>query len=318
MKNSVKYFGVDVSKNTLHLAAKERFLKEFRNSSQGHEQLLKFLSSKNNPHLIMEASGGYERTVCEALQDAGITVSIVQPSCIRHFAKSIKVLAKTDQIDARVIAQFGDAIRPPATPKTRENVRKMRILTDRRQQVVEDRVRETNRMEACPDAEICQQIKAHIDCLGKLEEDLNNQIQDLIRNDQELNAKARVLMKQTGVGTHTTRTLLGHFPELGSLTRQQVAAMAGLAPHPRESGKWQGKRRIHGGRAAIRKALYMAAKSAARWCPVLSPFFQKLRDSGKAYNVAIIACARKLLVRLNTLMKPFQHTDSEPIPAITA
>lgn len=303
MKTQSSYTGIDVSKKTLHLATSEKFVREFDNTIAGVQALVDHLR-KNSPELIvLEASGGYERLACEALQDAGLPVSVVQPACVRHFAKSIKVLAKTDEIDAKVIARFGEATKPEITEKTPENVRKIRALSDRRRQVIEDRVRECNRMETCADAEILEQLRESIERLQQAENELNEQIDALRQSDPVFKGKSTVMMGQKGIGEKTANILLAQFPELGSLTRHQVAALAGLAPHAQESGSWKGKRRIYGGRAEVRKAMYMAAKSAARWCPVISVFYQRLRQSGKAYNVALIACARKMLIRLNTLLK---------------
>ncbi|MEZ5944863.1 MAG: transposase [Planctomycetaceae bacterium] len=198
------------------------------------------------------------------------------------------------------------------TPKTPENTRKLRALSDRRQQVVEDRVREMARLEACADAEIAAFIRESIESLETVERTLDEQIERLIQTDVEFQEKAQILSAQKGVGQKTVNILLSHFPELGTLTRGQVA---GLAPHARESGTWCGRRRIYGGRAAARHAMYMAAKTAARWCPVISEFYQRLRERGKPYNVAIIACARKMLVHLNTQLKP-KNRKSPPITTI--
>lgn len=309
MKTNTVYLGIDVSKATLHLARPEKFLKKFNNNPEGHRLLIDYIAELAPKGIVLEASGGYERMATEAMQDAGLAVTVAQPACVRYFAKSIKVLAKTDEIDAKVIARFGVATQPAPTPKTPENSRKIRGLSDRRQQIIEDRVRETNRLEACADVEIAKTIRASIDHLEQTERVIDIQIKDLIEANAELRQKAAVMMQQKGIGQKTATTLLAHFNELGSLTRQQVAALAGMAPHPQESGKWNGKRRIYGGRAATRKAMYMAAKSAARWCPVISVFYKRLRENGKPYSVAIIACARKMLIRLNTLLKQMNQEN---------
>jgi transposase len=312
MKTQPLYFGIDVSKSKLHLATPHKFLAEFDNTVAGHQKLVEQLLRQVPRGIVLEASGGYERLLCEALQDAGLPVTVAQPGCIKHFAKSLKVLAKTDQIDAQIIARFGEATQPQPTPKTPENLRKLRALIDRRQQIVEDRVRESNRLETTADAHIAGHIQVQLTHLEHLETGLDQQIAALLETDAQLLQKKQQLTQLKGVGPQTAATLLAHLPELGSLDRQQVAALAGVAPHPNESGRWKGKRRIYGGRAAIRKAMYMAAKSAARWCPVISPFYQRLRNNGKTYNQALIACARKMLIRLNTLMKTLQLQTSTP------
>jgi len=317
MKTHATYLGIDVSKTTLHLATSERFVKKFDNTTSGHRQLIERIVKLGSPAVVLEASGGYERRVCEALQDVGLAVTVAQPGCVRNFAKSLKVLAQTDEIDAQVIARFGEATQPSPTPRTAENVRQIRALCDRRQQVVEDRVRETNRLEACADSDIAADIQTSIEELSETEHDLDRRINELMKSDVELKQKADVMMEQKGVGEKTASVLLAQLPELGSLTREQAAALAGLAPHGQESGNWKGKRRIYGGRAAARKALYMAARVAARWCPVISEFYNRLRAIGKAYKVAIIACARKMIVRLNTLLKQFHTTENSPNATIT-
>ena len=216
-------------------------------------------------------------------------MTVAQPACVRHFALSVKVLAKTDEIDARVIARFGNATQPEPTPQTSVEVRKIRALCDRRQQIIEDRVREQNRLESCADAEVVADIENNINALQQVESDLDHRINELIKSDETMQRKAKVMMQQKGVGNCTTRALLAYLPELGTLTRGQAAALVGLAPYANESGTQRGQRRIIAGRAAVRKSLYMAAVTAARWCPVLSLFYKQLRARGKSYKTAIIA-----------------------------
>jgi len=186
-------------------------------------------------------------------------------------------------------------------------------LRDRREQIVQDRVREQNRLETCPDPDMAKQIRQSIRRLQNQEKKLDKQIEQHLKEDPQLSAKADTMTAVKGVGDKTAATLLAHLPELGHVGRQQIAALAGLAPHPRDSGQWKGKRRIFGGRAAVRKALYMAAKSAARFCPVIRLFYQRLRDAGKPYKVALIACARKILIRLNTLIRTLTHPNQQNI-----
>ena len=312
---TVAYLGIDVSKTSLHLGAATRFLRTFENSLQGHDRLIEYLAEHKAARIVLEASGGYERAVCDRLHDAGLKVTVAQPSCVRHFARSLKVLAKTDEIDACVIARFGEATQPEATSPTPQNTRRIRALCDRRQQVIEDRVREQNRLEACADSLIANEIFASIEALQATEERIDRQIDSLLQADEVMQHKADVMMQQKGVGQRTARAVLAWLPELGTLNRGQVAALAGLAPYADDSGTKHGKRRIYAGRAALRKALYMAAKTAARWCPVLSEFYNRLREAGKSYNTAIIACARKLIVRLNSLIKALDTETNSPIAA---
>ena len=173
-------------------------------------------------------------------------------------------------------------------------------------------MREENRLETCVDPDIRDLIEESVRRLTETEAELERQISELLCSDAEFRRKAEQLQTQPGVGEKTATVLLAHFPELGTLTRGQTAALAGLAPYANESGQWKGHRRIYGGRAMVRRAMYLAAKSAARWCPVISEFYQRLREAGKTYNQALIACARKLLVRLNTVLKqlPEQSTST--------
>ena len=297
------YLGIDVAKKDLCLATSQKALRVLAHTNEGFQTLIQLLTQWGNPHVILEDSGGDERALTDALHDAGITVSVVQPGCVRHFAKSLKVLAKTDAIDATVLARFGEATQPQPTEKTPPATRRLRALADRRTQLVEDRTREKNRHGSCPDRAIAQEIRRRIKPLTTLIEKLDLPVQELIAEEEVLAAKATALQTATGVGTQTACILLAHLPELGTLSRQAVAALAGVAPHPQESGNWTGKRRIDGGRKVVRKALSLAAKSAAQHGPHLAPFYQRLRAANKPYNVALIAIARKLLIRLNTLLK---------------
>ena len=312
MKTNAVYLGIDVSKHKLHVASPDRLIGEFPNSCSGHQSLIARLQTLRPQLIVLEASGGYERLVCEALQDAALPVNVSQPSSVRYFGLSQRVLAKTDQIDAKVIAQFAEATKPRVTPKTPQNVRRIRALQTRRQQIIDDRVQEQGRLESCADKQIATQMRAAIRRLQSIEKTLDQQILKLRKSDAEFNKKSQVLLQQVGVGDGTVAALLSYCPELGTMNRKQIAALAGIAPYARESGTWKGKRRIFAGRAALRKAMYLAARTAARLCPVIRPFYERLRDAGKCYKVAIIACARKMLIHLNSIMKPFheQHDNT--------
>lgn len=312
MKATTSYLGIDTGKQHLHLGTPQRCLAVFDNTPAGHRKLVKRIATLKPACIAIEASGGYERMAVEALQDADLPVAVVAPGCVRHFAMSAKVLAKTDAIDAAVIARYAQAHQPEPSPKTPESTRQLRALRDRREQIVEDRVRETNRLEACADGQIARQIKASIKRLKAQEKKLDQSIRQHIKADEHLRSKAKTLTAVKGVGPQTAATVLAHLPELGRLNRQQAAALVGVAPHARESGTWKGKRHIHGGRAAVRKALYLAARTAACHCPVMSVFYKRLRQAGKAYNVAIIAVARKILIHLNSLIRQTDPPNTAP------
>lgn len=245
MKTNTDYLGIDVSKTKLHLGDEQRFLQEVTNDVDGIRRLVDFARKRNPEVVIVEATGGYETLLVDSLHDAGIPVNVAQPGCVRHFARSIKVLAKTDSIDAMVIARFGAGTRPQPTPRSPENIRRFRALTHRREQTVEDRVREENRLESCRDTIVRKQIQASVRRLRKQELRLDTQIQELREADETLSRKATVMAQLKGVGDKTVNTLLAHLPELGTLSRQQIASLAGLAPHPKESGSWRGRRTIY-------------------------------------------------------------------------
>jgi len=297
---STVYLGIDVSKKSLDLAATDRYLGRFDNNPDGRRRLIRRIKALEPTRVALEATGGYERPATEALQDAGLDVAIVQPACVRHFARSLKLRAKTDPIDAQLIARFAQATEPTPAQRPDPEATRMRALRDRRRQIIEDRVREQNRLEACPDPRLRTEIKRSITRLRKLETSLDQQIERCIERSRALRDKARVLCQAKGVGAQVAATLLAHLPELGQVNRQQIAALAGLAPYAHESGQRKGRRTIYGGPAEVRRILYLAALSAARWDPVLHAFYQRLLDAGKLKRVALIAVARKLLIRLNT------------------
>jgi len=304
------YIGIDISKRTLDIATSDRYLGQVPNTPTGHAQLLEQLATldaeQNNVHLAMEASGGYERPLLQHLLTAGSHVSVVQPACVRHFAKSLKLHAKTDRIDAMLIARFAATTKPNPAEKPCKTSEKLRALRDRRDQIIDDRVREQNRLECCDNTTIARMIKQSIVRLRKLESQLDDQITRCLSRSKSLSAKADRLTQVVGIAQQTAVTLLAHLPELGTVNRQQIAALAGLAPYAHDSGAMRGKRRIFGGRAVVRRALYMASLSAVRHDAVLRTFYQRLLAAGKAKKVALCACAQKLLVHVNSLCAQVQ------------
>lgn len=294
--------GIDVSKHHLDAGTARRSWKRLANDEQGRRSLIDQIRTAVPTLVVVESTGGYERPIVEALHRASIPVAVVQPSCVRYFARSIKVLAKTDAIDARILARFGEATEPRPTQPTDPAIVALRAKRDRRDQIIEDRVREENRLEACVDPTIRRQLQASIRRLKLAEAKLDAAISAAIKENEDLAARNQVLQSEIGVAQQTATTLLCYLPELGTLNRQKVSALAGLAPYDRSSGQYQGKRTIYGGRARLRTALYMAALTAARSKGELGIFYRKLRTRGKIAKVALIAVARKLLVRLNSLM----------------
>lgn len=313
------YLGIDVSKNNLDLANTQKYLGQFNQTPKGLSRIIKQIQKQNPKLVTLEATGGYERDIVTKLLDANIPVAVTQPSCVRHFAQGCGLRAKTDAIDAQLLATFGQAINPRRAEKPSEAVLRLRALRDRREQIVDDRVREQNRLESCLDRTIQAELKRSIKRLKNQEAKLDKQIAVCVKQDQQLREKANVLGRAKGVGPIVTVTLLSYLPELGKVNRQQIASLVGIAPHPRESGRWRGKRSIAGGRAQVRHMLYLAALTAAHHDPVLHAFYQRLLVAGKEKKVALIAVARKLLVHLNTLMaEHLRKEQSPPTRATTA
>jgi len=303
---SESYFGIDTSKSTLDLANETRFLGSFTNDIKGRKRLIAYLGKLGVKAIAVEATGIYSRAVADELVHHNYRVYVVQPGRVRAFAKSQGILAKTDRMDGQVIARFIAASRDlriykPASAEHRH----LASLTNRRDQIVEDRTREKCRLEACMCPAIRRDIEENIDLLTERIDSFQAQINAAIEADSDLAAKSKELRKETGVGPIVSACLMVHMPELGTINRQEAAALAGVAPYADDSGNNHGKREIYGGRSRVRKALYLAARSAARFNPDLKIFYQRLVQKGKPKQLALIAVARKIIVRLNTMMR--QH-----------
>lgn len=309
---SVVYFGIDISKAYLDLATQDRYLGQYANVSEAFPSLLSVLGSSDSCQIGLESTGVYSQAIANYLSDAGYTVYMIQPGRVRWFARSQGVLAKTDAIDGKVIAQYiahTAGLRPYQNPAT--EAKSLRALIDRRDQLVSDRQREKCRREACRDAAMSIHINEFITALTTLIRDLEGRIDEAITASEHLKQKADCMQEVSGVGRQTAACLLTHLPELGAVNRQKIAALAGLAPYPDDSGTKTGKRRIYGGRARVRRALYLAALSASRHNATLHKLYVHLLSKGKEKKVALMAVARRLLAYLNGLMKPFQN---EPEP----
>jgi transposase len=298
---TIIYAGLDIAKTTLelHLAGQTHTL---ANDRQGHAQLLKVLRP-HPAHLVCEATGGYERASVRALQAAGVPVSLLEAGRVRHFARAQGRRAKTDALDARVLAEYGEAFRPAATPAPTEQQETLRQLTTRRRQLVETLTAETNRSAHYFDPFCQKQARASRRLLEKQIGQCEEAILALIARDADLAAKAARLDAIPGVGPTTAAIVLAEMPELGTLTDESAAALAGLAPYNRDSGTQNGGRHISGGRASVRRALYMAALSGVKHDPILKEFYLRLRAAGKKPKVALVACMRKLIVLMNRLLK---------------
>lgn len=301
---SEAFAGVDVSKAALDLCIRPLgFERSFPNDRKGQKALLRALLDRPVALVVLEASGGYERAALAVLAEAGLPVFRADPKRVRRYAQAAGVLAKTDRLDARVLADFARDLRPALRPLPERALLELAELVQRRAQLVELKGVEDNRIETANAPEALRSIEAVVAALegeiGRVEAEIARRI--AARPDWE--ARVRLLASVPGVGDVTSQTLLAELPELGSLGRGEIASLAGLAPFARESGALKGKRFIRGGRASVRKALYMAALVAVRWNPVLKAFYERLLAKGKPKKLALTACMRKLLVILNSMTR---------------
>lgn len=252
---------------------------------------------------VMEATGGLEIAVAALLIDAGIKTSIINPRQIRNFALALNTRAKTDGIDAMVIARFAEAMKPEPRPFPSKQQKELREMITRRRQLVEARSAEKNRLSIVDDKFIRKNIGKHISWLSRQIGDLEKHIDSIVKSSPAWTMQKEILTSQKGIGDVTACTLLAVLPELGTISRRQISALAGLAPFTRSSGKWKGKSFVTGGREPVRRVLYMALKSARRFNPVIAEFYDRLISQGKDKPVARIACMRKILTILNALMR---------------
>ena len=299
---AILYIGLDIAKLSLelHLAGKSLTL---ANTPKGHAQLLKKLRSHAHPHLICEASGGYEQAVVRVLQAAHIPVSLVEAGRIRHYARAQGQRAKTDSIDASVLAAYGRAMEPAATPPASPVQQRLADVATRRRQLVRTLTAERNRTEHYTDPLCLRQARQLLKTMEKQIEQCDRSIAQLIASDAQLTHKATRLDAIAGVGPVVAATMLAEMPELGTLSSQSAAALAGVAPYNDDSGPHSGPRYIRGGRRNVRCALYMAALSAVRHDRILKAFYLRLLAAGKKPKVALTACMRKLIILMNRLLK---------------
>jgi transposase len=296
------YIGIDVAKDRLDIATSDGEVWECANREQDFAELVQRLSARAVQLIVLEASGGYEGAVVGSLNQAGLPVVVVNPRQVRDFAKASGRLAKTDQIDARVLALFGQAIRPQLRPLKDEQTQQLHALLLRREQVLSMLVAERQRLALAPVA-LRTEIKEHIHFLVKRLKDINGGLDDLIRQSPLWQEREALFEPVKGVGPQLLRALCADLPELGHLNRRQIAALVGVAPFNCDSGTLRGKRRCWGGRAQLRSVLFMACKSAVRFNPVIRAFYERLIQAGKPYKLAITACARKLLTIINAMVR---------------
>ena len=304
MKEQLVYLGVDIAKSYLD-ATIENEKRRFSNDAIGHRQLIEWI--KQMPakvQVICEPSGGYERRLVQALARAQIKVSLVQANRVRQFARAAGILAKTDRIDAEVLCEFGKVMQPQTVTAATLEQEHLRELESQRRHLTRLLVMEQNRGARVSDASVVKLNRSLINQIKKQIEKLDLLIKEHIEQSPRLSAKAEKLTSIKGVGLRTAALLLAQMPELGQLNRREVAALVGVAPFNRDSGKMRGKRAIYGGRRPVRHGLYMAALVAARHNPILRQFYLRLRAAGKPAKVALTATMRKLLIVLNSSLKP--------------
>ncbi len=313
MTSNAEFVGIDVSKATLDVATWTRNeYRRFSNEPQGIQELIAWLKELRPELIVLEATGGLELPFVAELATVKMPVAVVNPRRIREFARSIGQLAKTDKLDAKVMAHFGAATHPEARQLPTEEEEKLTALMTRRRQIIEMLTAEKNRVHSTRFA-MKERIETHITWLEKELQDLDKEIADFIQQSPLWKEKEQLLRSVPGIGPVTSATLLAMLPELGTLNRQKIAALVGVAPVNKDSGKRQKKRRVFGGRANVRSVLYMAALSASKHNPRIKAFYDHLLRMGKEKKVALTACMRKLLVILNAIVHNNQAFSCVPI-----
>jgi transposase len=305
------YVGIDVSKDRLDVHVRptgEAFV--VTRDGKGLEELVDRLRALTPTLIAVEATGGFETIVAAAVAGATLPLAVVNPAQVRHFARAIGKRAKTDPIDAAVIAHFAEAVKPEPRPIPDAEARLLGELVARRRQIIEMLVAERQREKRVAAVRVRKSLARHIAALEKELPVIDGDIDTMVRGSPVWREKEDLLVSFPGVGGILARTFLAEMPELGGLRRRQVASLVGVAPYTRQSGRWRGKSMIGGGRAAARSAVYLAALSAIRCNPTLKAFYQHLLKAGKPKMVALIAVARKILTILNAMLrdkKPWQH-----------
>jgi len=305
------YVGIDIAKSSMEVVMHEN--KDhwtYANDESGLTKLLAKMKRLAPVLIVMEATGGYEVVVASELQSQGYPVAVVNPRHIRDFARSVGILAKTDILDAKVIARYAATVQPACRQLPGKDTQKLGVILMRRRQVIAMLTAEKNRLHQA-DPAVKDRIREHITFLEHELDDTNRELKQLVEDNPEWKEKSDIIQSIPGVGPALAVTLLADFPELGKLNRKQIAALGGLAPFNRDSGTLRGKRTIWGGRASVRAALYMGTLVATRYNPVIRRFYTRLISAGKAKKVALTACMRKLLTILNVMIKhhsTWQHT----------
>ena len=307
------FAGIDVAKDRLDLALRPSgTLRTVAYDAAGISSLVSELQSLGPSAVVLESTGGLELPLAGALAAASLPVAVVNPRQVRDFAKATGRLAKTDLLDAQVLAHFAEAVRPEVRPLPDSETQELHSLTARRTQVVEMLVAEKNRLGRAGQA-VAPRIQVHIQWLEQELKDLDRGLRDMLRRSPVWREQDDLLRSVPGVGPQLSVALLADLPELGSLERRQIAALAGVAPMNRDSGTMRGRRTVSGGRGRVRAVLYMGALVASQHNPVIRSFYQRLLAAGKPKKLALTACMRKLLTILNSMVKHGQRWDPHVI-----
>jgi len=303
MKKQAAYMGIDVSKASLEVAWwGQTGTEQFENSGAGIDQLLEQLQQADVALIVVEATGGYEQALVTALAQVGLPVALLNPTRVRRFAQARGQQAKTDRLDAHVLADFGQAMQPALWVAKSAVEEQISLQMTRRRQLNKHISMEKNRLGTCHPHNR-NSLQRHLAWLQAELQHIEQEIEALLQSDPAYQQKAQHLLSVPGVGPVTANTLLAHMPELGRANRKQIAALAGVAPLNRDSGRQRGQRRTFGGRSVVRNVLYMAALSASKHNPQIKPFYERLVANGKEKKVALTACMRKLLIILNAITR---------------
>jgi transposase len=308
--------GIDVSKDSLDIFI-DAPAEEYRVANQTDDiaALAERLKASAPDHVVVEASGGFEAGVVTALAARGLPVCRVSPQRVRSFARAIGALAKNDRLDARLLARYGRDCRPQVSRLTDVETAELEALLQRRRQLIEMHVAEQNRLETAPRV-VAKQLREHLRWLEKRIADADKELRQRLARTAVWREQDELVQSVPGVGPVMSLTLLASLSELGRLNRKQIAALVGVAPYARDSGRRRGRRHTAGGRRVVRTVLYMATRSAVRFNPVLKQFYERLKSAGKASKVALTACSRKLLTILNAMVRDGTRWDASREPQI--
>jgi transposase len=311
-----RFVGIDVSKDHLDVVVRpDGTHTRVPNTDDGLDRLVATLGPLGATLIVVEATGGYQRRAVAALSVAALPVAVINPARAREFARAAGRLAKTDAVDAAVLAEFAERMRPPVRPLPDAEAQKMQALLARRGQLVGMRTMERNRLAGATDRTVRRSIEGHLRWLERQIAGTERELDAAIEASPVWKAKDELLQSIPGIGPGVARTLLFELPELGRLSREQIGALAGLAPVNRDSGRWSGQRCIAGGRAVVRTAVYMATHAARKWNPALKAFADRLSAAEKPAKVVLIAVARKLLVIANAILRdqtPWRDVTENP------